>query len=113
MATNLALYKVASQSTTYIQPDNAYSWDASKAVDDDINTGIHTIRRTGNWWIVDLGTLCTITSVIIYNRRDCCQDRLDGAILSILDTNKIDTIVERTIEIIEEDDGMILEFDFG
>jgi hypothetical protein len=28
------------------------------------------------WWQVDLGTSVTVTSVVVYNRTDCCASRL-------------------------------------
>ena len=48
----------------------------------------HTCKETNGWWKVDLeaNKLHTIAKVKIYNRSDCCKDRLGGkAEVQILD----------------------------
>src|ERR1700736_1381848 len=56
---------------------------ASSAVDGntDGNFGngsvTHTNADANAWWQVDLGTSATITSITIWNRTDCCSDRLN------------------------------------
>ena len=77
--TNLALGKVASQSGTT-------QWEtgtgAGRAVDG--NTDGHrdggsvatTYRVSEAWWEVDLGKVQQIDHVILWNRTDCCSDRL-------------------------------------
>ncbi|MEM9521807.1 MAG: discoidin domain-containing protein [Actinomycetota bacterium] len=71
--------KTAYQSSNY----NA-STTANRAVDGNRagawNHGpIATTSDTGPWWEVDLGRIHTIDSINIYNRTDCCADRLSGA----------------------------------
>ncbi|XP_034409592.1 uncharacterized protein si:ch211-215k15.4 [Cyclopterus lumpus] len=39
----------------------------------------HTVEQSNPWWRVDLLQTYTVTSVIVTNRGDCCDDRLDGA----------------------------------
>ena len=70
------MYKTATQSST------ANSGVASRAVDGNLN-GIynsgsvtHTKVDLNAWWEVDLGQQSDITSVALYNRVDCCKDRL-------------------------------------
>lgn len=76
--TNLALSKPASQSSTA-----AADTTADKAVDGNLNGNYgaaHSISHTNfdanAWWQVDLGAVSTISSVVVWNRTDCCGDRL-------------------------------------
>ncbi|MFP2925678.1 Vps62-related protein [Pyxidicoccus sp. 3LG] len=74
--TNLALGKPTSQSTT----------DAggapSRAVDGNINGNYgqgsvtHTASQLQPWWQVDLQGIYPLATVVLYNRTDCCSDRL-------------------------------------
>jgi hypothetical protein len=41
-------------------------------------------NRGGEWWEVDLGAEVSIERVLLYNRSDCCQERLQGAVLTVL-----------------------------
>ncbi|XP_071965531.1 uncharacterized protein [Antedon mediterranea] len=44
------------------------------------NTCSHTAEALNNsWWYVDLRSRQTISKIDIYNRQDCCGDRLEGA----------------------------------
>ncbi|CAH1247890.1 Hypp8047 [Branchiostoma lanceolatum] len=38
----------------------------------------HTDLAENNWWRVDLGIAQAIGNVVVYNRMDCCGDRLNG-----------------------------------
>lgn len=73
---NLALNKSATQSTT------AHNGVPGRAVDGNIdgiwgnNSVTHTNNDAQAWWQVDLGQLANITDVKVYNRTDCCSDRL-------------------------------------
>ena len=58
---------------------------SSRAVDGDTNTDYlagssctHTNGENNPWWRVDLGRTRSVTSVKIWNRADCCSDRLQG-----------------------------------
>ena len=48
------------------------------------------------WWMVDLGNPTTVTDIVYYNRVDCCQNRINGAKVQLLDSNKA-LIAEYTI----------------
>lgn len=73
---NLALQGKASQSSTWNQSV------ASRAIDD--NTGgnwhseevTHTDLGSQNYWDLDLGAIKSINSIKIWNRTDCCSNRL-------------------------------------
>ncbi|XP_033126062.1 uncharacterized protein LOC117124046 [Anneissia japonica] len=73
--------KPASQSSI------ASSGAAGRAVDGNTNGNygarscMHTDFRSSNWWKVDLQESLTISSVRIYNRVDCCSDRMIGGVI--------------------------------
>ncbi|XP_064643560.1 uncharacterized protein LOC135497657 [Lineus longissimus] len=78
---DLALHKPA------MQFDTAYGGVASRAVDGVINqnygarhctcTNVNTRDRVNkNWWAVDLSRKSSIHTVVVYNRADCCGNRL-------------------------------------
>ena len=85
--TNLALNKPASQSSTY--GDGV----ASIAVDGNTSGGgspwgsnasiSHTNKEAQPWWQVDLGTQADISEVRLFNRSDCCQDRLQDLYIMV------------------------------
>ncbi|XP_033101159.1 fucolectin-5-like [Anneissia japonica] len=62
-------------------------WDGcpGRAVDGNTDTNYgkkscsHTQKGVNNWWMVDLGRSYRIAYVRIYNREDCCKERLAGA----------------------------------
>ncbi len=73
---NLAASRTATQSST------DFSAVASRAVDGDTNGVLaansvtHTANQSQPWWQVDLGSANTVDSVTLWNRTDCCADRL-------------------------------------
>eukprot|EP00239_Pterosperma_sp_CCMP1384_P001422 CAMPEP_0197849790 /NCGR_PEP_ID=MMETSP1438-20131217/13210_1 /TAXON_ID=1461541 /ORGANISM="Pterosperma sp., Strain CCMP1384" /LENGTH=687 /DNA_ID=CAMNT_0043462629 /DNA_START=158 /DNA_END=2221 /DNA_ORIENTATION=+ len=50
----------------------------------------HTHRESNPWWRVDLETEQNITSVKLWNRRDCCSNRLDGAEIRVSITDNVE-----------------------
>ena len=84
--TNLALNKPA------IQSSDAYGGTANKAVDGNtegnfnVAIGTHTACGVQDFWQVDLGSVANITQVKLWNRTDCCTDRLNGAVLLVSNT---------------------------
>ena len=90
---NVALGKTAIQSSTL--PHGTLP-DARKAVDGNTNgffnaaSTTHTGYIEGTidpnpWWEVDLGGDFSIDRVKLWNRQDCCSDRLRNAIVDLLD----------------------------
>jgi hypothetical protein len=77
---NLALGKAATQSSTLAGYGAGTA--ASSAVDGNTdgsfyhNSVTHTNLDANAWWQVDLGASATVSSVAIWNRTDCCSDRL-------------------------------------
>ncbi|XP_033123934.1 fucolectin-6-like [Anneissia japonica] len=43
----------------------------------------HTKNQADNWWKVDLGKHFKIKYVRLYNRQDCCKERLNGATIRV------------------------------
>lgn len=88
-AQNIALNKLAEQSTTYTNNPQATKFKASNAVDGNTSGAIngnsvtHTAKQTNPWWRVDLGKIYNLKQINVYNRTDCCSDRLDGAIVYV------------------------------
>jgi len=75
---NLALGKPASQSST------THNGSAARAVDGNTdgkftaNSVTHTDTTAQAWWQVDLGAIRKIGEVVLFNRTDCCNDRLSN-----------------------------------
>jgi len=79
---NIASLGSASQSSLYdgeSLPGNALDGDTS-------TTAITTLTN-GAWWRLDFPDDVSITEIVIYNRISCCQERLSGAKVLILDRN--------------------------
>jgi len=76
--TNIAIGQPTSQSST---TNGGFS---SRAVDGNTNGSFlansvtHTASGTNNWWEVDLQGITHISSITLWNRTDCCSDRLDN-----------------------------------
>jgi hypothetical protein len=89
--TNLAFGKPATQSSNYYKTDR---YRASQAVNGNTmgvwytSSITHTQYEQGAWWQVDLGSKKDIKQIIIYNRTDCCVNRLSNYQVSI--SNKAD-----------------------
>ncbi|GEM_PF-2390825 len=85
---NVAEGQLISQSSTY----SGGGW-ASLAVDGDTNgvwsngSVTHTVNESNPWIKVDLGWDKTLYGVTIWNRTDCCSDRLSNFRVTYLDSN--------------------------
>ena len=74
--TNIALGKPTAQIDDY------QSLFAKNAVDGSTGSFTHTTSKANTWWYVQVAGpshTCTVNSVTIINRPDCCQARLVGA----------------------------------
>lgn len=76
-----------------LQSSTDYGGSAKLAVDGNtngiwmINSVTHTAFEAQSWWQVDLGGINKITKVEIYNRTDCCSDRLRNFVIAISPNN--------------------------
>ena len=86
---NLAMGKTATQSSTL--SDYATTGPAG-AVDSDTDGNFfhgsvtHTKVDSNAWWQVDLGSSTTVNTIIVWNRTDCCRDRLKDYWVFVSDT---------------------------
>jgi hypothetical protein len=99
---NLALKKPTKQSSTYNNDLDTYG--PSRAVDGNINGNINTFSHSSDpstgvtaWWQVDLEDLYEITSIVIVNRQDCCQERLKNFYIRLIDADGITIVDEQYI----------------
>lgn len=82
---NVAQGKSATQSSTHS------SANASRAVDGDTNgrygnsSVSHTSKEKNAWWEVDLGQVYDLTTIKIWNRTDCCSNRLSNFYIFVSD----------------------------
>eukprot|EP00058_Branchiostoma_floridae_P027790 XP_002613281.1 hypothetical protein BRAFLDRAFT_68246 [Branchiostoma floridae] len=86
---NIALRQPAIQSST------AYSGVASRAVDGNRYSGYsgasctHTSHQANPWWRVDLGSIKRVDRVVVFNRQDCCSDRLESFQVHVGDNSNV------------------------
>merc|ERR1711871_1855562 len=82
----------AAEGKTATQSSEGWGGAPGRAVDGSTNGGwgggscTHTQNGAVEWWQVDLGAATTVTSVDVYHRTDCCQDRLGGAVVTVSTT---------------------------
>lgn len=91
---NIDFNKPTKQSSTY------GTFGASNAVDVDIDTISHTsdpVAGVTAWWQVDLEYLYEITSIVIVNRQDCCQERLNDFYIRLIDADGSTIVDEQHI----------------
>jgi len=85
--TNLALNGTASQSST------SNGGNPSRAIDNNTNGNwsggsvTHTNNAVNSWWQVDLGADADLDRIEIFNRTNCCSDRLSDFSVSVLDAD--------------------------
>ncbi len=66
----------------------------SNVYDNNISTFAHTMgtdlnpKTAWDWMCVDLGSEKEISKVIVYNREDCCRDRIIGTRLEIKNSSE-------------------------
>ncbi len=89
-AVNVAMGGTASQSTNYSGTAGLASWAIDGRVTDQWgeNSTTHTQDQLTPWWRLDLGsTVPDIKSITLWNRTDCCSDRLRNFRVSLLDAS--------------------------
>ncbi len=75
----------ARQSSTHAKGEAAKAIDGN--ADQDFNKGSvsHTNEQKNPWFVVDLGDVKDISTIKVFNRGDCCGDRIKGAIVEVID----------------------------
>jgi hypothetical protein len=76
----------ASQSSVYLDAGAEKALDGN--TDGVVGNGsvTHTNQEKNAWWQVDLGKSAEVTSIEIFNRTDCCSDRLSDFWVFVSDT---------------------------
>lgn len=78
-STNLALGKPATQSSTYGSSVAGLAVDGNTNGNHGAGSVSHTLNSASqDWWQVDLGQLNRIDTVQLWNRTDCCTERLNN-----------------------------------
>lgn len=87
--TNLALNGIASQSSTGSSGYAFFGNDGNTSGIYGYESGsvTHTSGFDKGWWQVDLGNSYDIDTITLWNRTDCCSDRLQNFNVSVLGAN--------------------------
>ncbi len=88
-ASNLAQGKQASQSSTLVYNPPADAWHAVDGNTDGnyFNGSVtHTNGESQPWWHVDLGASSGIGNIDLWNRTDCCPERLSNYYVFVSDS---------------------------
>src|SRR5579871_4119898 len=86
-SSNVALGRPATQSSTYPGAPAAAAAVDGNTDGNYFDGSVTATNLDGNpWWLVDLGASTAITSVVIFNRTDCCGSRLSDYWVFISDT---------------------------
>ena len=58
----------------------------------------HTNADPNAWWQVDLGASAAVSSIVVWNRTDCCGDRLSDYWVFVSDTPFLSTDTPATLQ---------------
>ena len=58
-------------------------------IDQNMGTIFHTDGNTGAWWLLDFGRSVMVTKFIMYNRQDCCYDRIANYKITVGDSSSV------------------------
>lgn len=76
---------IVTKSSNFGDPD---AFPGSFLVDGNKNSFAHTSCNDSGWFLIDLGKTVPINKIVITNRSDCCRQRANGIVLTILDTQQ-------------------------
>jgi len=85
---NLAYNKPANQSSTFGTAAASLAVDENNDGNFAAGSVSSTLSEQGAWWEVDLLQMSDIARVTVWNRTDCCSERLNDAVIIIYDTNR-------------------------
>jgi RHS repeat-associated protein len=94
---NLAWGKATSQSSTGFGGNSSRGVDGNTSGDWGDNSVSHTNLERQPWWQVDLGSVQQIGTVRLWNRTDCCSDRLSDFHVLVSDNPFSSTDLTTTI----------------
>ncbi|CAB5498963.1 discoidin domain-containing protein [Bathymodiolus thermophilus thioautotrophic gill symbiont] len=84
---NLAFNKNTVQSSTYNDSPSSRAVDGNTDGIESNKSVSHTKKQKGAWWMVNLGGTKFIEQIRIFNRTDCCKNRLSNYRVSISDNS--------------------------
>jgi YVTN family beta-propeller protein len=84
---NLALRRQARQSSTGFGGDAARAVDGNRDGNWAVNSTTSTNADAEPWWQVDLGAVQGIQAIRVWNRTDCCAERLSGFTVLVSDSD--------------------------
>lgn len=87
---------IPSKVLSVVQTDTLHGGHASRALDGNLRSWVHTRAGGTKYWVLSFKAPTTIKQVRIYNRKDCCQTRLKGCLLK-LDNPSKKTVFSRTL----------------
>jgi RHS repeat-associated protein len=85
VVTNLAVNKPASQSSTGWGGLAQLGADGNTDGNFSIGSVTHTLLETQPWWQVDLQSMANIQNIKVWNRTDCCGERLSNFYVFVSD----------------------------
>ena len=85
--TNVAQGQAASQSSTYANASASRAVNGSTNGTFSANASSSTNSNTNAWWQVDLGATYALDSIQLWNRTDCCANRLSNFYVFVANTN--------------------------
>src|SRR5690606_29953145 len=80
---NLAYGKPATQSSTVLGGDPSRAVDGNTDGNWSSNSVTHTADGLSEWWMVDLEAAVNIGYVVLFNRTDCCAERLHDFVVRV------------------------------
>lgn len=96
---NVALDKNAKQSTTILNALPSRAVDGNTDGNWANNSVTHTDQTAAPWWQVDLGQVYEIANIKVWNRTDCCPERLSNFYLFVSDkpfaSNDLNTTINQ------------------
>lgn len=95
-AVNLSRGKTATQSSTFETAAAARAVDGNQNGAYDLRSVSHTNSDGQAWWQVDLGAIANIRQIQLWNRTDCCGDRLSNFHVFVSDTPFASTVLSAT-----------------
>jgi hypothetical protein len=101
VSSNLALGKTATQSSTlpgYPTTGAASAVDGNTDGNFSFGSVTHTNLDTTAWWQVDLGTSAAVSSIVVWNRTDCCSTRLSDYWVFLSNTPFLPTDTPDTLQ---------------
>ncbi len=95
------------QSSTYEEAESKRAHDGNTDQDYAQGSVSHTNEEKDPWWVLDLGGVKDIAKIKVFNRGDCCGDRLKDATIDVIDAS-LSVVWSETIA--EAEDGSVAEF---